>query len=51
MEQKRDDEGFPCTYLMEPTVVHYKSFVYHVHKIKQTVYIVMLNKARDILQL
>jgi transposase len=38
---------FPVTYLMEPTGVYHEGLAYHLHKINQTVYIVMPNKARD----
>ena len=38
---------YPLTFLMEPTGVYYEPLAYHLCKIKQTVYIVMPNKARD----
>ena len=36
----------PLTYLMEPTGVYYEHLAYHLHKIGQTVYVVLPNKAR-----
>ena len=44
--RKEAQKGFPLTYLMEPTGVYYESLAYHLHKIGQTVYIVLPNKAR-----
>ena len=37
----------PLTYLMEPTGVYYEPLAYHLHKIGQTVFVVLPNKARD----
>ena len=37
---------FPLTYLMEPTGVYYEPLAYHLHRIGQTVYVVLPNKAR-----
>ena len=37
---------FPLGYLMEPTGSYYESLAYHIHRIGQTVYVVMPNKAR-----
>ena len=36
----------PLTYLMEPMGVYYEHLAYHLHKIGQTVYVVLPNKAR-----
>lgn len=40
-------KDFPITYLVEPTGVYYEPLAYHLAKIKQTVYVVLPNKARD----
>ena len=44
--RKEAQAGFPLTYLMEPTGVYYERLAYHLHKIGQTVYVVLPNKAR-----
>ena len=44
--RKEAVKEFPLTYLMEPTGVYYESLAYHLHKIGQTVYVVLPNKAR-----
>lgn len=45
--RKEAVKGFPLTYLMEPTGVYYEPLAYHLHKIGQTVYVVLPNKARS----
>ncbi len=44
--RKEAVKSHPLTYLMEPTGVYYERLVYHLHKIGQTVYVVLPNKAR-----
>lgn len=44
--RKEAQRGYPLTYLMEPTGVYYESLAHHLHKIGQTVYVVLPNKAR-----
>lgn len=39
-------KGRALTYLMEPTGVYYEPLAYHLHKIGQTLYVVLPNKAR-----
>lgn len=39
--------GYPLTFLMEPTGVYYEKLAYHLCKVRQVVYIVMPNKARE----
>ena len=45
--RKEAVKGYPLTYLMEPTGVYYEHLAYHLHKIGQTVYVVLPNKARQ----
>ena len=45
--RKEAVKGFPLTCLMEPTGVYYEPLAYHLHKIGQTVYVVLPNKARS----
>ena len=45
--RKEAVKGFPLTYIMEPTGVYYEPLAYHLHKIGQTVYVVLPNKARS----
>lgn len=45
--RKEGLKDFPMTYLVEPTGVYYEPLAYHLHKIGQTVYVVLPNKARD----
>lgn len=45
--RKEAYNGCDLTYLMEPTGVYYEALAYHLHKIKQTVYVVLPNKARE----
>ena len=44
--RKEAVKSHPMTYLMEPTGVYYEHLAYHLHKIGQTVYVVLPNKAR-----
>ena len=44
--RKEAVKSHPLTYLMEPTGVYYERLAYHLHKIGQTVYVVLPNKAR-----
>ena len=44
--RKEAVKSHPLTYLMEPTGVYYEHLAYHLHKIGQTVYVVLPNKAR-----
>ena len=44
--RKEAVKSHPLTYLMEPTGVYYEHLTYHLHKIGQTVYVVLPNKAR-----
>jgi len=44
--RKEAVKGYPVTFLMEPTGVYYERLAYHLHKIGQTVYVVLPNKAR-----
>ena len=45
--RKEAQKGFPLAYIMEPTGVYYEPLAYHLHKIGQTVYVVLPNKARS----
>ena len=45
--RKEAQKGFPLAYLMEPTGSYYEPLAYHLHKIGQTVYVVLPNKARS----
>ena len=45
--RKEAVKSHPLTYLMEPTGVYYEPLAYHLHKIGQTVYVVLPNKARN----
>ena len=45
--RKEAIKGYSLTYLMEPTGVYYEHLAYHLHKIGQTVYVVLPNKARQ----
>ena len=44
--RKESQKGFPLVYLMEPTGSYYEPLAYHLHKIGQTLYVVLPNKAR-----
>ena len=44
--RKEAVKEYPLTYLMEPTGIYYEPLAYHLHKIGQTVYVVLPNKAR-----
>lgn len=44
--RKEAQKGVALTYLMEPTGVYYEELAYHLHKIGQTLYVVLPNKAR-----
>ena len=44
--RKEAVKNYPVTFLMEPTGVYYERLAYHLHKIGQTVYVVLPNKAR-----
>ena len=44
--RKEAVKDYPVTFLMEPTGVYYERLAYHLHKIGQTVYVVLPNKAR-----
>ncbi len=44
--RREAQKGFPMPFLMEPTSTYYEKLAYHLHKIGQTVYIVLPNKAR-----
>ena len=44
--RKEAVKSHPLTYLMEPTGIYYEHLAYHLHKIGQTVYVVLPNKAR-----
>lgn len=44
--RKEAHKGCALTYLMEPTGVYYEGLAYHLHKIGQTFYVVLPNKAR-----
>lgn len=44
--RKEAQKGYALTYLMEPTGVYHEGLAHHLHKIGQTVYIVLPNKAR-----
>ena len=45
--RKEAVKGYPVTFLMEPTGVYYERLAYHLHKIGQTVYVVLPNGARS----
>lgn len=45
--RKEHQKDFPLTFLMEATGVYYEGLAYHLHKLNQTVYVVLPNKARD----
>ena len=44
--RKEAVKEYPLVYLMEPTGIYYERLAYHLHKIGQTLYIVLPNKAR-----
>ncbi|MBR4367218.1 MAG: transposase [Bacteroidaceae bacterium] len=44
--RREAQKGFPMPFLMEPTSTYYEKLAYHLHKIGQTVYIVLPSKAR-----
>ena len=44
--RKEAVKSHPLTYLMEPTGIYYEHLAYHLHRIGQTVYVVLPNKAR-----
>ena len=44
--RREAQKGFQLPFLMEPTSTYYEKLAYHLHKIGQTVYVVLPNKAR-----
>ena len=42
--RKEAVKNYPVTFLMEPTGVYYERLAYHLHKIGQTVYVVLTTR-------
>lgn len=45
--RKEAIKDYPISFVMEPTGVYYESLAYHLCNLKQTVHVVLPNKARD----
>lgn len=45
--RKEAVKGHPISFLMEPTGIYHENLAFHLHKLKQTIYIELPTKARD----